>query len=221
LILPATLIQFLQTSEDYYERYSTTLFIRSIRLIFFVISLLLPGCFVAIISYHKEMIPTPLLISIIGAAHGVPFPIFIEALLMEIAFEALREAGIRLPSPANQTVGIVGALVIGDAAVRAGVTSPIMVIIIATTAIASFSIPSYDMGYAIRILRFSMLCLGIFGVIWNYAWHYCTFNSFIIIKVLRRKLSFPTSTFKFKGTQRCSNKIPLDPYEMQTSLCQH
>ena len=162
LILPATLIQFLQTSEDYYERYSTTLFVRSIRLIFFVISLLLPGCFVAIISYHKEMIPTPLLISIIGAAHGVPFPIFIEALLMEIAFEALREAGIRLPSPANQTVGIVGALVIGDAAVRAGVTSPIMVIIIATTAIASFSIPSYDMGYAIRILRFSMLCLGAF-----------------------------------------------------------
>ena len=162
LILPATLIQFLQTSEDYYERYTTTLFVRFIRLIFFVISLLLPGCFVATILYHKEMIPTPLLISIIGAARGVPFPIFIEALLMETAFEALREAGIRLPSPANQTVGIVGALVIGDAAVRAGVTSPIMVIIIAITAIASFSIPSYDMGYAVRILRFSMLCLGAF-----------------------------------------------------------
>lgn len=162
LILPATLIQFLQTSEDYYERYTTTIFVRFIRLIFFVISLLLPGCFVAIILYHKEMIPTPLLISIMGAAHGVPFPIFIEALLMETAFEALREAGIRLPSPANQTVGIVGALVIGDAAVRAGVTSPIMVIVIAITAIASFSIPSYDMGYAIRILRFSMLCLGAF-----------------------------------------------------------
>ncbi|OBR96194.1 MULTISPECIES: spore germination protein [Clostridium] len=162
LILPATLIQFLQTSEDYYERYTTTIFVHFIRLIFFVLSLLLPGCFVAIILYHKEMIPTPLLISIMGAAHGVPFPIFIEALLMETAFEALREAGIRLPSPANQTVGIVGALVIGDAAVRAGVTSPIMVIVIAITAIASFSIPSYDMGYAIRILRFSMLCLGAF-----------------------------------------------------------
>ncbi|OAA92698.1 spore germination protein [Clostridium coskatii] len=162
LILPATLIQFLQTSEDYYERYTTTIFVRFIRLIFFVISLLLPGCFVAIILYHKEMIPTPLLITIIGASHGVPFPIFIEALLMETAFETLREAGIRLPSPANQTVGIVGALVIGDAAVRAGVISPIMVIVIAITAIASFSIPSYDMGYAIRILRFSMLFLGAF-----------------------------------------------------------
>ncbi|OAA84917.1 spore germination protein [Clostridium ljungdahlii] len=162
LILPATLIQFLQTSEDYYERYTTTIFVRFIRLIFFIISMLLPGCFVAIILYHKEMIPTPLLVSIMGAAHGVPFPIFIEALLMEIVFEALREAGIRLPSPASQTVGIVGALVIGDAAVRAGITSPIMVIVIAITATASFSIPSYDMGYAIRVLRFAMLCLGAF-----------------------------------------------------------
>jgi spore germination protein KA len=79
---------------------------------------------------------------------------------MEIVFEALREAGIRLPGPANQTVGIVGVLVIGDASVRAGIVSPVMVVIIAITAIASFSIPSYDMGYTIRILRFVMLVLG-------------------------------------------------------------
>lgn len=160
LILPATMIQFLQASEDYYERYPTALFIRLIRLIFFGISLLLPGCFVAIILYHKEMIPTPLLIGILGAARGVPFPILIEALIMEITFEAFREAGIRLPSPVNQTVGMVGAIVIGEAAVRAGIVSPITVIIIAVTAIASFSIPSYDMGYAIRILRFCMIFLG-------------------------------------------------------------
>jgi len=160
LILPATMIQFLQASEDYYERYPTALFIRLIRLIFFGISLLLPGCFVAVILYHKEMIPTPLLIGILGAARGVPFPILIEALIMEITFEAFREAGIRLPAPSNQTVGMVGAIVIGEAAVRAGIVSPITVIIIAITAIASFSIPSYDMGYAIRILRFCMIFLG-------------------------------------------------------------
>lgn len=106
------------------------------------------------------MIPTPLLIGILGAARGVPFPILVEALMMEITFEAFREAGIRLPAPSNQTVGMVGAIVIGEAAVRAGIVSPITVIIIAITAIASFSIPSYDMGYAIRILRFCMIFLG-------------------------------------------------------------
>lgn len=160
LILPATMVQFLQASEDYYERYPAALLIRIIRSIFFIISLLLPGCFIAIILYHKEMIPTPLFIGIIGAAHGVPFPIVIEALMMEITFEAFREAGIRLPAPANQTVGMVGAIVIGEAAVRAGIVSPIMVIIISITAIASFGMPSYDMGYAIRILRFFMIFLG-------------------------------------------------------------
>jgi len=162
LIVPATLIQFFQSSDDYYERYPAAAAIRLIRYIFIMIALLLPALYVAVISYHKEMIPTHLLISIVGAAHGVPFPIFLEALIMEITFEALREAGIRLPGPANQTVGIVGVLVIGDASVKAGIISPTMVVIIAVTAISSFGIPSYDMGYAVRILRFMMLVLGSF-----------------------------------------------------------
>lgn len=162
LITPATLIEFFQSCDDYYERYPVALFVRMIRFVFAGIALLMPGCYIAIVSFHKEMIPTPLYISIILAAHGVPFPIFIEALIMEIVFEALREAGLRLPSPANQTVGIVGVLVIGDASVKAGIVSPIMVVIIAITAIASFSIPSYDMGYSFRILRFLMLFLGAF-----------------------------------------------------------
>lgn len=160
LLAPATMVQFFQSCDDYYERYPTATAIRYIRYTFLGIALLLPGVYVAIISYHKEMIPTPLFISIIQAAHGVPFPVFVEAFIMEIVFEALREAGIRLPGPANQTVGIVGVLVIGDASVRAGIVSPVMVVIIAITAIASFSIPSYDMGYTIRILRFVMLVLG-------------------------------------------------------------
>jgi spore germination protein KA len=162
LIVPATLIQFFQSSDDYYERYPAAAAIRIIRYLFIMIALLLPALYVAVISYHKEMIPTHLLISIVGAAHGVPFPIFLEALIMEITFEALREAGIRLPGPANQTVGIVGVLVIGDASVKAGIISPTMVVIIAVTAISSFGIPSYDMGYAVRILRFVMLVLGSF-----------------------------------------------------------
>lgn len=162
LLAPAIMVQFFQSCDDYYERYPTAIAVRYLRYTFMAIALLLPGVYVAIISYHKEMIPTPLFISIIQAAHGVPFPVFIEALIMEIVFEVLREAGIRLPGPANQTVGIVGVLVIGDASVRAGIVSPVMVVIIAITAIASFSIPSYDMGYTIRILRFVMLVLGAF-----------------------------------------------------------
>lgn len=160
LLAPSTLIQFFQSCDDYYERYPAAIAIRFIRYIFSMLALFLPGLYVAIILYHKEMIPTPLLISIVGSAHRVPFPMFVEVLIMEITFEALREAGIRLPGPANQTVGIVGVLVIGDSAVRAGVVSPIMVIIVALTAIASFGVPSYDIGYTIRILRFIILVLG-------------------------------------------------------------
>jgi spore germination protein KA len=165
LIAPSTMMLFLQTSEDYSERYMVSSFIRLVRFIFFVASLLLPGMYVAIVAYHREMIPTALLISIMESARKVPFPVLVEALIMEATFEALREAGIRLPIPANQTVGIVGALVIGDAAVKAGIISSIMVIIVSITAVASFSIPSYDLGYSIRILRFVMLFLGgLFGL---------------------------------------------------------
>lgn len=168
LMVPATFIQFFQSSDNYYERYTNAIAVRIIRTIFVGIALLLPGLYVAIISYHKEMIPAPLYITIIQAARGVPFPIFIEALVMEIAFEALREAGLRYPGPANQTVSIVGALIIGDAAVRAGIVSPSTIIIISITGIASFSIPSFDIGYAIRILRFVLLVLaalwGLYGI---------------------------------------------------------
>lgn len=162
LILPAIMIQFFQSPDDYYERYPAAIAIRTIRYIFAMVALLLPGCYVAIVLYHREMIPTPLFISIIQAGAGVPFPLFFEALIMEISFEAIREAGTRLPGPANQTVGIVGVLIIGDAAVRAGIVSPIMVIIISITAVASFSIPAYDMGYSVRIMRFGLLVLGAF-----------------------------------------------------------
>ncbi|GFZ29848.1 spore germination protein [Clostridium zeae] len=165
LIIPSTMVLFLQTSEDYAERYIIASFVRIVRFIFFIVSLLLPGLYVAIISYHKEMVPTALLISIMESAKRVPFPVIVEALIMEATFEALRESGIRLPIPANQTVGIVGALVIGDAAVKAGIISSIMVIIVSITAVASFGIPSYDMGYSIRVLRFILIFLGgLFGL---------------------------------------------------------
>ncbi|MEW9673774.1 spore germination protein [Ammoniphilus sp. 3BR4] len=169
LVAPSTFVQFLHASEDYYERYIFSTAVRWIRYLFFLIALFLPGIYVAVTTYHHEMIPTPLLIGIAGAHEGVPFPSIVEALIMEITFEALREAGVRLPRPVGQAVSIVGALVIGQAAVEAGIVSPGMVIVVALTGIASFTIPSHSLAFSIRVLRFGMLVLagfmGLYGIL--------------------------------------------------------
>lgn len=162
LVLPVTFTQLLQASEDYYQRYPFATAVRLIRFLFTFLALLLPATYVAVVTYHYEMIPTSLLISIAGTREGVPFPAFIEAVIMEITFEALREAGVRLPRPVGQAVSIVGALVIGQAAVEAGIVSPAMVIVVALTGISSFAIPSYSLAFAIRVLRFIMLSLSAF-----------------------------------------------------------
>jgi len=124
----------------------------------------LPSIYIAATTFHPEMIPPPLAIAIAAQREGVPFPALIEALLMEISFEFLREAGIRLPKVIGQAVSIVGALIIGDAAVSASIVSPAMVIVVAFTGIASFIAPSFAFGFTIRLLRFPiMLIAGIFG----------------------------------------------------------
>ncbi len=168
LLAPVTFISFLGTAEDHYIH---PLFGSSLRLLRFVtlnLTLLLPSFYIAIITFHQEMLPTRLLLSIAGSREGVPFPAFIEALIMEITFEILREAGIRLPRPVGSAVSIVGALVIGQAAVQAGLISPIVVIIVSMTAIASFTLPGLGAGFPIRLLRFPMMflaaALGLFGI---------------------------------------------------------
>jgi spore germination protein KA len=168
LIVPMTFWAGVQAAEDYYERSLYATFIRWIRFILINISLVLPSLYVAITTYHPQLIPTTLLISIAAAREGVPFPALVEALMMEFLFEGLREAGIRLPKPIGSAVSIVGALVIGQAAVQAGIISAPLVIIVATTGIASFSFPRYNLGTAYRMLRFPMLLLagivGLFGI---------------------------------------------------------
>lgn len=169
LIVPTMMFQFLQSSEDYYDRsiYATT--IRLVRFFFLNLALLLPALYIAITTFQTELLPTPLLISITNAREGGPFPTVVEVLMMEVIFEALREAGLRLPKPVGQAVSIVGGLVIGDAAVQAGMISPATVIVVALTGISSFGIPSYSFALAIRILRFGMIIsaatLGLFGIL--------------------------------------------------------
>lgn len=165
IIVPSTWNQFFQTAEDYYMNWSVAGFYRFIRIVSFIITLLGPSLFIAFVSFHPELIPTPLLINLAAQRQAVPFPVIIEAFLMEITFEVLREAGIRMPRPVGQAVSIVGALVLGEAAVTAGIVSSAMVIVVAATAIASFTIPHTSMTDATRLLRFFMMIFaGLFGL---------------------------------------------------------
>lgn len=166
LIAPITLYSLLQASEDYYHRPMLTTAIRWLRYFFVVITLLLPSFYVAVLTYHHEMVPTTLLISMAASREPIPFPALVEALLMEILFEILREAGIRLPKQIGAAVSIVGALVIGQAAVEAGIVSAPMVMVVALTGISSFAIPHYNLGMALRMLRFPILLLaGVLGLL--------------------------------------------------------
>lgn len=167
LIVPAYFWQFLQASDDYYSRYFTGTFYRLVRYIAFFVSLTLPSFYIMLASFHQEMIPTSLALTIASGREIVPYPVLLEAIIMEVAFELMREAGLRMPKPVGQAVSIVGSLIIGQAAVQAGLVSPFMVIVVALTGIASFAIPSYAASFSIRLLRFPLLIasgtLGLLG----------------------------------------------------------
>lgn len=160
LILPVTLFDFITSQEDMNLNYHFANLLKIIRGIAFFITLLLPGLYLAITIYHRELLPTELLYSIVASRVNVPFPILVEILIMELSFELIREAGLRVPSPLGSTVGIVGALVLGEAAVSASIVSPILIIIIAITAISSFAIPDFSLGFHLRIERFAYTLLG-------------------------------------------------------------
>lgn len=168
LVVPAILSQFLSVNEDYYQRAMTAVLSRFVRYLGAFLAVVAPSVYIAVTTFHQEIIPTDLLMSIAAGRQGVPFPALLEALVMTIVLEILQEAGLRLPKPIGQTIGIVGALIMGDAAVSAGLVSPLMVIIIGLTAVASYAIPYYDLSLAVRILRFPLMILagmlGFFGV---------------------------------------------------------
>ncbi|WP_221568713.1 spore germination protein [Alkalihalobacillus sp. TS-13] len=157
LIAPATFFQFFQSPEDYYQRADIATLLRLLRFFVFFISLFAPSIYIALTTFHQEMLPFPLLINLAAQREGVPFPAFFEALIMEITFEILREAGVRMPRAVGQAVSIVGAIVIGEAAVQAGIISPAMVIVVGITAISSFAVPSFNIGIPARILRFLLM----------------------------------------------------------------
>ena len=160
LIVPTLFVQFIQSVDDYYQRFPIGSFARFIRIIAYFISLILPSMYIALTSFHQEMIPTTLALAIAASREGVPFPSIGEAFMMEITFEILMEAGLRLPKQAGQAVSIVGGLVIGQAAVQAGIVSQAMVIVVALTGISSFAIPAFNASSSGRIIRFPLMILA-------------------------------------------------------------
>lgn len=184
-IVPGTLNQFVQAPEDYNLNYAVSSMLRFLRYGVAYITLLLPGLYIAVSTFHQEMIPTELAISIAESKEGVPFPAFIEVLFMLLAFEILLEAGLRLPRPVGQAVSIVGALVVGEAAINAKLLSPAVVVVIAAAGISGFTMPNVDFANALRLWRFAVAVgasiAGLFGVVVVMIFllgHFCEMESF-------------------------------------------
>lgn len=158
--VPITFFHLYHTSEDNNLRWQYGTFISLVRLLGTIMAVFLPGFYIALVLYSQEMISSELLASIAGAREGVPFPTIVELTVMEVAFELIREASSRVPGIIGETVSIVGALILGQAAVQAGLVSPILIIIVAASGIASFVIPDYSLSLAVRISRFFFIIMG-------------------------------------------------------------
>jgi spore germination protein KA len=168
LICPTTFWTLFHTSDEVFLRTPYANFIRLIRISAILFALLTPGVYIAFTNYQPELIPTDLLLHIAGSRETLPFPTFLEIIIMEGSFELIREAGIRIPAVIGSTIGIVGALILGQAAVQANIISPILVILVSVTGLGSFAIPNQDLSFTIRIGRFIFFffgtLLGIFGI---------------------------------------------------------
>lgn len=169
LLAPMTFFEFFSSPEDYYQRADIATFIRVIRLISFFTAVFVPSLYVAATTFHQELIPPQLLISLSAQREGVPFPAIFEVLIMEVMFEIIREAGLRMPRAVGQALSIVGAIVLGQSAVEAGLISAAIVIVVAVTGITNFVVPVYSFGMSQRLLRFTFVLLagflGLFGVL--------------------------------------------------------
>lgn len=242
LLVPTVFFQLFQTPEDYYSRFPIATFSRWLRLVGLSATLLFPALYVATTTFHPEILPTTLLITLVASREGVPFPAIIEAMIMELTFEVLREAGVRMPRPVGQAVSIVGALILGDAAISAGIVSPPMVVVVAATAIASFLIPNPDIVGSVRLLRFCMMILaaslGYYGIALGliilhihlvslrsfgvpYMWPFAPFNLIglrdVLLRIPHWGYRFRPEIFTWKESERMETfqNIPHKPVKHQ------
>jgi spore germination protein KA len=153
--------------------------IRYIRFIATIIATLLPGMYLALVLFHQEMIPTELLEVLQKSRENVPFPSLLEILILEFVFEIIREGGIRVPGTVGQTMGMVGSIILGQAAVSAALVSPMVIIVVSLTAMSSFAIPNYSVSFGVRILRFFFTILGAIAGFYGISAGLCVFLAFL------------------------------------------
>ncbi|MBM7647405.1 tetrahydromethanopterin S-methyltransferase subunit G [Bacillus ectoiniformans] len=208
---PTTFIEFFSATEDYFITWHIASAFRLIRIFAVIFSVLATPAYVAILTYHYEMIPQDLLNTLVSSRSGIPFPPILEAVILEITIELLREAGARLPTKIGQTIGIVGGIVIGTAAVEAGLTSNVLLIIVALSALASFTTPIYQMSNTIRLIRFPFLImaqlLGLVGLAVCFA---CMLGHLLKLTSLGRPYLEPLYPFRFKDLKDAFIRLPLE-----------
>lgn len=219
LSVPALFVEFMQASDDYYMKYIPATLNRWIRYIGLIMTLTLPGVYVALLTFHQELIPTPLIITIIKSRAGIPLPSMWECFLMLSAYEIIREAGLRIPKTIGQTVSIVGTLILGEAAVRAGIVSAPMIIIVAFVGTALYTIPSPELNSTILFIRYIILflggALGIFGVL-------CGLLFLITYMTSRRSFGvpymYPFMPFSLKRNQDTIIRMPIEKLDKSIKL---
>lgn len=160
LILPGNFNSFMESSEDWYHRFEMASFLRILRYLAVIMATILPGLYLAVIRFHTQILPSSLILSFAEAREGVPFSSVVELIFLELAFELIREAGVRVPGSLGNAIGIVGGLIIGQAAVDANLVSPIVVMIVALTALGSMTVPNEEFAAAFRLVKYGFLILG-------------------------------------------------------------
>ena len=211
LIIPTFFVDYFHTTEDYYQKSNNISFIRIIRFLAFIISILTPAYYVAITTHNQISIPSGLLLNFASQREGVPFPGFVEALIMMIAFEILKESDTRSPSVGGSAISILGGIIIGDAAVSAGIVSPIMVIVISVTAISALVFSSIDVVNAIRVWRIIFLIsaalLGIYGIVLTGIFFIIKLSS---IETFGKPFMFPFAPFNLKEQKDAIIRLSKD-----------
>jgi len=221
LSVPSAFVMAFQTADDYSIRAVAASFIRILRFSAFFISLFLPALYIAILTFHYESIPLSLLIPLAETRSKVPFPPVVEAFIMEIIFEVIRESGIRLPSPIGQTVGVVGGLVLGQAAVAAGIVSNVMIIVVALTGMANFIIPNYEVALAVRLVRFPLMILAaMFGIVGISVGSTILFTHLISLKSFGQPYMIPFFPFNLRDLRDAFIVMPAAIRRSRPTLAQ-
>lgn len=214
IIVPVTINAMMHSPEDAALKWQYTNGLRIIRFVAFTIATLLPGFYLALTTFHHEMIPTDLLIAIAKAKENVPFPTLVEVLVMELGFELIREAGVRMPGIIGNTLGIIGALILGEAAVSANIVSPILIIIVAATGLSNFAIPNYSLAFGVRITRFYFIfagaVLGFFGLALAVA-------GYVLMMVNLKSFGIPFMSIIAPRTRKSRDVVIRWPLWMQES----